>query len=283
MNAITGSVERLLATAQRIETSIASADGGTLVWHHWGHGAPVVLLHGGAGSWRHWVRNIDALLAAGRSVLAPDLPGLGESDLPPRPYQPGSAAAIVAAGLATLLPAGAACDLVGFSFGAVIAGHLTAQHPHLVRSLVLVGSGALGVKRGPVKLVPVRDLQGQAREEANRANLLQLMISDPARVDALALSIQDWNVAHARVNSIGFASSTSLLDALYKVQCRIGAIWGENDQPARPLLGERIAALRTVQPDLPVAIIPDAGHWVAFEAASAFNDALAGILAAVHG
>lgn len=283
MNANTGPVERLLAAAERIETAFDPASGtGKLVWHRWGQGAPVVLLHGGAGSWRHWVRNIEALLAANRAVWAPDLPGLGESDPPPRPYEPDRAAEITAAGLAALLPPGEGCDLVGFSFGAVIAGHLAARHPDLVRALVLVGAGALGVQRGPINLVPVRDLQGQARENANRTNLLELMIADPARVDALALSIQDWNVAHARVNSVSFASSTVLLDVLPQVRCRIGAIWGEHDHAARPLLADRIAALRTVQPDLPVEVVPGAGHWVAFEAANAFNGALARVLGALH-
>ena len=57
-----------------------------MVWHSWdesGGKAPlVVLFHGGAGSWRHWIRTIPALLPDWR-VLAPDLPGLGESDMPP--------------------------------------------------------------------------------------------------------------------------------------------------------------------------------------------------------
>ena len=43
---------------------------------------PTVLLHGGSGSWNHWVRNIDALLASGRQVIAPDLPGFGDSARP---------------------------------------------------------------------------------------------------------------------------------------------------------------------------------------------------------
>ena len=55
---------------------------GTLVWRVWGQGRPIVMLHGGSGSWNHWVRNIDALLASGRQVIAPDLPGFGDSARP---------------------------------------------------------------------------------------------------------------------------------------------------------------------------------------------------------
>jgi len=284
VSAVLQPVASLLGTAERIETGFGPAGGdGRLVWHRWAGGDPVVLLHGGAGSWRHWVRNIDALLDSGRSVLAPDLPGMGESSPPPDPYEPATASEIVAAGLRSLLPPGQACELVGFSFGAVIAGHLAARYPDLVRALVLVGAGALGVQRAPIRLVPVRNLHGPARDDANRHNLLQLMIADPEQIDALALAIQDWNVTQARVNSVGFASSTVLLDVLPQVRCGLGAIWGELDHAALPLLTERVAALRSLRPDLPVEIISGAGHWVAFEAHDAFNTVLPRILAALHG
>jgi len=279
VNAVAGPVERLLEQGTRTVTPFDVADEtGHLVWHVWGRGDPVVLLHGGAGSWRHWVRNIAALVHRGRRVLAPDLPGLGESSLPPKPYDPARVAGIVAAGLRQVLPPGVPCDLVGFSFGAIAAGHVAALHPAFVRTLALVGAGALGVARAQIDLVSVRDKDGSAREDANRTNLLRLMIADPARIDALALSIQDWNASRARVNSLGFATSTLLLDQLRTVTCPIGAIWGEHDQVARPLLQDRIAALRSIRPDMPVEVVPTAGHWVAFEAADAFDLALDHIL-----
>jgi len=273
---------RLLSSAHRTETPFDSADGsGRLVWHAWNtvgqHHRPIVLLHGGAGSWRHWVRAIPHL-ASREAVWAPDLPGLGESDMPPKPYGPGRVAEIVAAGLRQILGQirhdGDGCDLVGFSFGAIAAGHVAANHPALVRTLTLVGAGALGVARAPINLVPVRNKAGAERRDANRTNLLQLMIADPACIDDETLDIQDWNASHARVNSVSFAGSTLLLDALRRVSCPMGAIWGERDHAASPLLDSRIAAIHTVQPDAPVVVIPDAGHWVSHEAPYAFNAAL---------
>ena len=71
----------LLKTATRTETPCGA---GTLVWHVWGQATrhpawpPLVLLHGGSGSWTHWLRNINALVDAGRWVLVPDLPGFGD-------------------------------------------------------------------------------------------------------------------------------------------------------------------------------------------------------------
>ncbi len=275
-------VAGVLASAQRTETAFDGAGvAGRLVWHGWNrdHHAvrPIVLLHGGAGSWRHWVRAIPHLATRG-AVWAPDLPGLGESDMPPVPYGPDAVAAIVAAGLRRILDGCDGCDLVGFSFGAIAAGHVAARYPELVRTLTLVGAGALGVARAPITLVPVRDKVGADRREANRTNLLRLMIADPARIDDETLDLQDWNASHARVNSVSFASSTLLLDALWHVRCPIGAIWGALDHAATPLLDSRIAAIRSVQPDAPVVVVPGAGHWVSHEAPSAFNAALDDIL-----
>ena len=62
---------RVLALAQRHATPCGD---GEVVWHTWGTGEPLVLLHGGSGSWTHWIRNVEALAAAGRRVVVPDLP-----------------------------------------------------------------------------------------------------------------------------------------------------------------------------------------------------------------
>src|SRR3712207_2598632 len=92
-------VDVLQAAAYRIETPCGS---GRMVWYRWGEGPTVVLLHGGAGSWRHWVRNVQ-ILAERYRVLAPDLPGLGESDMP-ETWDPEVSADIIAAGLERVIP-----------------------------------------------------------------------------------------------------------------------------------------------------------------------------------
>ena len=89
---------RLEAAAERVATPCGD---GRMAWHAWGAGPPLVLLHGGSGSWRPWVRNIDAF-ARDRRVIAPDLPGPGESDLPPRPDDPRALARILAGLLADI-------------------------------------------------------------------------------------------------------------------------------------------------------------------------------------
>lgn len=268
-------VRDLAARARRHETPCGA---GRMVWHGWGDGAgpPLVLLHGGNGSWRHWVRNI-AHLAATRHVLAADLPGLGESHLPPGVETPQQVAALTLAGIRALLPQTARVDLAGFSFGAMIGGLIAAQAPF--RTLSLFGAGALGVPRTPTPLQKVRDKQGAARIAAHRHNLAAMMIADPAKIDGLAIETQEWHTVHARFRSRGFASTTLLADALRATSARVGACWGALDQVAVPRVDHRIAAVRAAQPAARIAVIPEAGHWVGYEAPAAVNAVLDGWLA----
>jgi pimeloyl-ACP methyl ester carboxylesterase len=267
----------LTTAARRIETPCAA---GQMVWHAWneGAGAPLVLLHGGNGSWRHWVRQVPAF-AATRCVIAADLPGLGDSDAAPEPGDPPTIAQVVTAGLRAILPDTSRMDLVGFSFGSNIAGHVAAELGAALRSLTIVGAGALGVARGETPLMKIRDKQGEERVAAHRHNLASLMIKDPARIDALALEIQEWNTVHARTRSRGFATTGMLRDALVRSPAPLGAIWGEADQVAVPHMAERLDALRSARPDAAIELISGAGHWVMYEAPEAFNAALSRLLA----
>ena len=250
---------------------------GELVWHRWGSGPALVLLHGGTGSWRHWVRTIPHF-AASRTVLAADMPGLGESAMAPGPAEPASVAAALAASLAELLGPERLYDLAGFSFGANIGTHLAALEGGHVRSHTIVGAASLGFPRPPVDLQKIRDKQGAERKATHRQNLNALMLIDPARIDDEAVRIQEWNTVHARLRSRGFASGTSLKDRLAHVAAPMRAIWGERDQVSWPHIPERLAMLHAARPELLSAVIPGAGHWVMYEAPEAFNAALARML-----
>jgi pimeloyl-ACP methyl ester carboxylesterase len=264
-------LEELDTAARRTETPCGK---GAMVWRVWNAeaGSPLVLLHGGSGSWRHWVRQISRY-ARERCVIAPDLPGLGESAMPDEPHDPPHVARITAEGLARVL-GGRHADLVGFSFGANIAGHVAGALAPAIRSLLLLGAGSLGMPRNAVTLEKVRDKQGEARVAAHRFNLHSLMIADPARIDALALAIQEWNTVHARFRSRGFVNAALLKEALARTAMPLAVIWGERDQVAAGHIPERIAAVREVRPDAVAEVIPSAGHWTQYEAPEAFGTAL---------
>lgn len=268
-------LDDLALRAERFETPCGD---GTMVWHVWGTGAPLVLAHGAQGSWQHWIRNIDTL-AATRRVIAADLPGHGDSALPQTQDHAGIAKAL-ADGLAMIVGAGHAVDLCGFSFGGVCFAHLAAYHPQVARRLILVGCGGLGTPTGAVHLQRVSGLRGHEREAVLKANLLGLMLHHPDSADALAIHMLLPNAKRSRLLAADIVLPDKLLRILPQVQARVDAIWGAFDRPhPDPSLQE--AALRSVCPDTQFEVVPDAGHWAMYERPKAFEAALKRILQVV--
>jgi pimeloyl-ACP methyl ester carboxylesterase len=253
-----------------------------MVWRTWRmrEGVPLVLLHGAAGSWTHWIRNVPALAAARPGVVAADLPGFGDSDMPPEPYSAQSLADVVADGMTRLVPG--RVDLAGFSFGAIIAGLVAARLGTRVRRLVLVAPNGMALPRAELRPLvrPGPDASLAELREAHRENLGIMMLADPARVDDVAVDLQLANVRRARVKSGAIPDSDVLLRALPSVRARIGGIWGARDALAAPYIDRRRAALARVQPGLDFRVLPGAGHWVLYEAPAAVNAAMLDMLAA---
>jgi pimeloyl-ACP methyl ester carboxylesterase len=97
----------------------------------------VVMLHGLLlGSIASWYFNVAPVLARGRRVLLYDLRGHGMSERTPRGYDLATMAADLEGLLETL--ADGPVDLVGHSFGALVALRFALDHPERVRRLVLV-------------------------------------------------------------------------------------------------------------------------------------------------
>ena len=79
----------IVAAVERASTRRTTPNGaGEVVWHIWGKGDPLVLVHGGTGSWRHWIRNIE-YLARDFQIITPDIPGSGDSSSPEPPITRG--------------------------------------------------------------------------------------------------------------------------------------------------------------------------------------------------
>lgn len=270
-------IGRIAALGSCARRHVTPCGEGELVWRRWGAGRPIVLLHGGTGSWTHWMRNVRALSAT-REVWIPDMPGYGDSASPPRGSGVAQIAAIIACGLRTLLPAGGPFDLVGFSFGGLVAGHLAAQFEAGPGTLVLVGAGGLGLRDGrKLPLVAWRHLKDEAsRRAAHRHNLAGLMLRDEAKIDALALEIQTGNAERSRFNSSPFSRGDALLAPLAHLagRVRLRGIWGRHDATAGMRLAEIEPLLRRTDPRAELTVIEDAGHWVIYEQPERFHAAL---------
>jgi len=274
-------VTALQRQARRLATPCGD---GELVWHVWGEGAgteatpPLVLLHGGSGSWTHWVRNIGALVQAGRTVWVPDLPGFGDSASPPQGADADAVVEPLAQGLRQLF-GDRPCDLVGFSFGGLTAGLLLAAHPRLARQLVLVGAPAMGVVPSRQFLLKAwRHLEAPGQLAAHRYNLAALMLQDPALIDTeegLALGLHVANVLRDRMPRRRLAHTDALARALAHVPCPVHAIYGATDALYREWIAALQGAYEQATPDFRgLALIEQAGHWVQFERPRAFHAAL---------
>lgn len=268
MSSAASTIDALERRARRHEIA---QHGGVLVVREWGDGPAVALLHGGFGSWLHWVRNIEALAAA-RRVLAVDLPGLGDSSAMPDPVTPQALGAAVTAALEHCVDAREPVDLVGFSFGGLVAGQVAACLGPRARSLTLVGASGLGLPRQRYELVrrtPCMD--AEALRAAQAQNVRTLMLHDPARLDELALAVQAHNDERARLKSRRMSLGDSLREVLPRVRARLNGIWGVHDITAVPWIAERKALLEALHPELEFNVLPDAGHWVQYEASESFN------------
>jgi len=226
-------VHGVAAEARRIETPCGD---GHMIWRLWGEGRPLVLLHGGYGSWTHWIRNVIPLSRA-FTVAAPDLPGLGESAMPPEPHTADGLGRIIVEGLDSLFSGQGALHIAGFSFGGVLGGHVAAQLGDRVRRFTIVGSNGLGLVRQPTALRRLPEGASEAEALAvARHNLAALMIADPGKIDELAVYIQAQNAPRGRVKSRRFSRADTLAQALPLISARIDGIWGERDATAYPHL-----------------------------------------------
>lgn len=250
---------------------------GTLVWRIWneGQGRPTLLLHGGSGSWNHWVRNIDALVDAGRTVIAPDLPGFGDSARPEDVSDADGQVPLLEQGLQQLMGA-APVDAVGFSFGGLAGALWAASHPARFARLVLVGAPALSLER--IAPLPLRMWDraepGPARDTIHRHNLRTLMLAHDESVDDLALALHAANLPRDRLRRRQLMLTDLLARTLPTLACPVAGIWGEHDvlYIGRQHVVREVLATATQAAG--VQFVPDAGHWVQYERAEAFNRAL---------
>lgn len=273
--------DRPVTSVQQLDTAARRrVTAGGIVWREWGAGRAVVLLHGAHGSWTHWIRNVGPLAAHFR-VLAPDMPGFGESATPAEPHTAEALAEAMCAGIAEVVPAPELLDVAGFSFGGIVAGLVAARVGARVRTLALLGPNGMALPREPL---PVLRRPGAAMTpaevvEVHRDNLAALMIADPARVDDLAVHVQLDNVRRTRFRVGDIPDSDVLLRALPGVTTRLVGVWGERDPYAAPYLDARRATLARFTRDLDFRVLDGVGHWTAYEAADRVNAILLETLA----
>ena len=119
------------ATDETIASRSAKVGGVNLHYLTSGHGTPLILLHGYAETSRMW-RPIIPALAKRFTVIAPDLPGIGDSDIPADGLDMKSAGRRIH-DLAKALGVEKA-EVVGHDIGLMVAYAYAAQFPTELRS-----------------------------------------------------------------------------------------------------------------------------------------------------
>lgn len=134
----------------RGDTEAAEGNGVTAfpIEHGDRSGESIALLHGGnVANWM-WQPQVERL--PGRHLITPDLPGHGSRAAEPWPSVAGTADDV--AGLIAERAVGGTAHIVGLSLGGLVAVHLAARHPGLVRSCLVSSAGLCGVS-GPARVV----------------------------------------------------------------------------------------------------------------------------------
>ena len=267
-------IARIDGLAARFHTACGPA--ASMVWRRWGAGPHLVLIHGGAGSWMHWIRNVETL-ARTHTVWAADLPGFGDSDLPGGDLDADTLFPHVLSGLHDLMK-GDEFDLVGFSFGGLVAALIAAERPINLRRLVLVSVAAMGLFAENPVLRPMRGVTDPVeRKNILRSNLNALMLYNADAVDELAIAVQGAGASRERVKNRKLVLTDILLRLCREWQCPAFGIWGRQDM----LYRNQMESLTAVSASLGMqdrVMIEDAGHWLQYEKADEFHGALHSLL-----
>jgi pimeloyl-ACP methyl ester carboxylesterase len=249
----------------------------------YGSGPPLIFIHGLSGCWQNWLENIP-YFARQHRVIAVDLPGFGESEMPAEEISIKGYAGTIDA-LMTELGIDSA-QIVGNSMGGFIGAELAIWHPARVERLVLVAAAGLSIEH--IRTERTQGLRHRAENVAFfyvgwlasrshtvaarrrlRSVLLLLVAAHPAKLPP-ALTIEQV----AGSGKPGFSDALDamcgypLRDRLEKVTCPTFIVWGDKDRLVP--VGDA-AIFEELIPDSRAVVYTDTGHVVMMERPARFN------------
>src|SRR5580704_11736914 len=278
------------ARANSADAAIASqsAEVGGVKLHYLkaGHGPAVILLHGYTQTSRMW-RPIMPLLAEKFTVIAPDLPGIGDSEIPKAGLDMKSAA-ISIHGLVKSLGIEKA-RVVGHDIGLMVAYGYAAQFPVETEKLVVMDAFLPGVAgwedvynnpgiwhfrfNGPTPEALVRGRERIYFEHFwnNFAADKRHSLPEADRVAYAAAYARPGRMHAGWEYFVSFQQAAKDFAELSKIKLTMPvlAIGGEKANGA--LLGQQ---MKIVASDAEMVVLKDTGHWVLEERPKDTTDAL---------
>jgi pimeloyl-ACP methyl ester carboxylesterase len=248
-----------------------------------GEGAPLLLLHGLAGSAGNWVELLPDLVRRHR-VLAVDLPGHAGSAKAPRGTGMNDFAAVAAAVLEAEV-AGPAL-VVGHSFGGLVALRLAQARPELVHGLLLISPAGIATTTAVTRAIvlasttvrPGRWVAPLRHRYADRAWYRRALFRPWFVSDAATLSARATHgLLGAQREHTDTKTAARAMNAddprrdLAEIACRVVILWGARD-PQLPL-DDAFEYTRRLGAKL--RIVADCGHLVIVERPAACLAALA--------
>lgn len=256
-------------------------DGCQLHYEDYGHGTPVLLIHGLGSSTLDWEFQIPVLSARYR-VLALDVRGHGRSDKPRERYRMIDFADDVAALIEHLqLPP---VHLVGISMGGMIGFQLGVDQPHLLRSLTIVNSAP------EVKAHNLRERLEIAKRwllarllplETLAKALGKLLFPRPEQAELRRKVEQRWprNDKRAYLASLDAIIGWGVRERLQRITCPTLVISADRDYT--PI--EHKQAYVTELPDARLQVIDNSRHATPLDQPQRFNTVLLDFLGEVDG
>jgi pimeloyl-ACP methyl ester carboxylesterase len=253
------------------------ADGLRLSTYVIGKGSPLVLLHGMGASKLSWVPLL-ANLSESHRVIAPDLPGHGDSEKPMADYSPRFYARVVRHLLDALDVEQAV--IVGNSLGGRVGLELALRSPNRVKALVLLCAAAPGLRwrylMSFTRVFP-SEFAGIPFPLRQRwmERVLRSLFGRPRAlaVDVVPLAAQEFIRVHrdprARVaflsslRHVVTESKAPFWAALRRVKQPALVIVGDQDRLVPARLGIRLAHSL---PNSELLLLPGVGHIPQFEA-----------------
>jgi pimeloyl-ACP methyl ester carboxylesterase len=261
-----------------------------------GAGPTIFLIHGITNSSESWAPAMRRL-ARDHDVIAPDLPGHGDSDRQRGDHSLGAHACMMRDLLAVLEVERA--TVVGHSLGGGVAMQFAYQFPELVERLVLVSSGGLGREVSPLirsaalpfaeqvlPLLTARPLMDAGSAVAGLLGRIGLRPgADLAEVSRGIASLGDTERRAAFVRTVRSVMSplgqrVSANDRLYLAeQTPTLIVWGDRDPIIPAAHG---LAAHALLPDSRLEIFEGSGHFPQLDDPDRFAELLAEFVAATE-